>query len=86
MATKSLKELRFLFCVEGSGSEGLRQFVKKNLVDIQLQNRSLNVLTRYGQGNQAKILASYPRLQEKAIVVENMNEAEIKKTVDSLLN
>ena len=85
LAKNGLKELRLLFCVESAASQGMRSFVKKHFNSIQSQNKDVKLLFRYGRGTEAKILAQYPRLNEKIISVENMSEADIETEVRKIL-
>lgn len=81
---QGLKEIRFLFCVENEASAGLRSFVKKNYTDLKLKNKELPLLVRYGKNTEARIIATYPRLERKTVNVENMTADQIQKVFTEL--
>lgn len=85
MSKIGLKELRFLFCVDGQASQGMRTFIKRNYTHLKLQNSDLPLVVRYGKGTEARVCARYPGLKEEIISVENMSEEDIKKTVAKFL-
>ena len=57
LSKTGLKELRFVFCVDGAGSKGLRDFVRTNYSSLKAENADLPILVRYGKGTEARILA-----------------------------
>ncbi|KAJ4793987.1 NADH dehydrogenase [ubiquinone] 1 alpha subcomplex subunit 2 [Rhynchospora pubera] len=57
--SKSIKELRFLFCQTSPASSHTRDFVLKNYTDLKTKNPKLPILIRECSGVQPQIWARY---------------------------
>ena len=61
--TRSIRELRFHLCQKSPGSDGLREFIKNNYIELKKNHPSLPILVREAPGTEAKVYAAYGTLQ-----------------------
>lgn len=57
--SKSMNELRIVYCAQSASSQGTREFIKKNYTDIKALNPGLPVYIRPADGVQPHIAARY---------------------------
>ncbi|KNB41287.1 NADH dehydrogenase [Blastocystis sp. subtype 4] len=56
---KNLQELRFLYCANSVGSQGVRDFIEKQYHSIKSMNPILPIIVRECDGIRAKVIARY---------------------------
>ncbi|PWZ17643.1 NADH dehydrogenase [ubiquinone] 1 alpha subcomplex subunit 2 [Zea mays] len=93
--SRSLKEIRVLFCQSSPASAAAREFVKKNYGDIKARNPSLPFLVRECSGVQPQLWARYgtrPSISsvscymgvERCVNLDGLTEAQIDKKLEEL--
>ena len=85
MVARNLRELRFHFCQQSKGSQGLRDFVKGNYKDLKTKNPSFPFLVRECEGTEAKVWARYDRGVEKSVSVEGMTTKSVEESLQRLV-
>ncbi|EPE02758.1 nadh-ubiquinone oxidoreductase 105 kda subunit [Ophiostoma piceae UAMH 11346] len=83
--TKSLKEVRFLFCQTGSKSEGLRTFINRSYPTMKKNNPNVPILIREAQGTLPKVYARYDLGKETSKPLEGLTEKQIEEVVTQLV-
>ncbi|RGP68363.1 nadh dehydrogenase ubiquinone 1 alpha subcomplex 2 [Fusarium sporotrichioides] len=92
--TKSLREVRFLFCQTSEQSAALRSFITRSYPTMKRNNPNIPILIREAAGTQPKIFARYgcgtnmpftERGVEKSQILEGLSDKEIEDTVTSLV-
>ncbi|GAA5825262.1 hypothetical protein JCM5353_005932 [Sporobolomyces roseus] len=82
----SVRELRVFGCQQGSGSEGVRQFIKSSYPHVKKANPDLPILIREAQGTPARAFARFERGVEKQVSLEGISSAEeVEKKIASLI-
>jgi len=79
-----LKELRLHLCQTSATSQGLRNFIHENYVNIKRLNPHFPMLVRECSGITPKIWARYDFGKEQHFDVENMNSKEILQLISNL--
>ncbi|QDZ25084.1 subunit 2 of NADH dehydrogenase [Chloropicon primus] len=85
LVTKNLREIRFHLCQNSKGSEGLREFVKKNYKDLKTKNPSFPFLVRECEGAEAKVWARYDKGVEKNVSVEGLTAKSVEEQLQTLV-
>ncbi|QPC69812.1 hypothetical protein HYE68_000564 [Fusarium pseudograminearum] len=83
--TKSLREVRFLFCQTSEQSAALRSFITRSYPTMKRNNPNIPILIREAAGTQPKIFARYEQGVEKSQILEGLSDKEIEDTVTSLV-
>ena len=86
LITRNLRELRFHFCQQSQGSQGLREFVKQNYKELKTKNPSFPFLVRECEGAEAKVWARYDKGVEKSVSVENMTTKNVEESLQALVS
>lgn len=79
------KELRFVFCGQGEGSKGVRDFLKASYVPLKSANPSFPLLVRDSTGTEARVMARYAFGKEASVSVEKLSAADIEAKVAALV-
>ncbi|XP_047067211.1 NADH dehydrogenase [ubiquinone] 1 alpha subcomplex subunit 2-like [Lolium rigidum] len=82
--SRSVKEIRFLFCQTSPASGPAREFVKKNYGDIKTHNPALPILIRECSGVQPQLWARYDMGVERCVHLDGLTEAQIDKKLEEL--
>ncbi|KAM0824622.1 hypothetical protein ACQ4PT_070073 [Festuca glaucescens] len=82
--SRSVKEIRFLFCQSSPASGPAREFVKKNYGDIKTCNPALPVLIRECSGVEPQLWARYDMGVERCVRLDGLTEAQIDKKLEEL--
>ncbi|XP_062186020.1 NADH dehydrogenase [ubiquinone] 1 alpha subcomplex subunit 2 [Phragmites australis] len=82
--SRSVKEIRVLFCQSSPASAAARDFVKKNYGDIKARNPSLPFLVRECSGVQPQLWARYDMGVERCVHLDGLTEAQIDKKLEEL--
>ncbi|AQK92741.1 NADH dehydrogenase [ubiquinone] 1 alpha subcomplex subunit 2 [Zea mays] len=82
--SRSVKEIRVLFCQSSPASAPAREFVKKNYGDIKARNPSLPFLVRECSGVQPQLWARYDMGVERCVNLDGLTEAQIDKKLEEL--
>merc|ERR1712039_869474 len=86
LITRNLRELRFHFCQQSKGSQGLRDFVKQNYKELKTANPSFPFLVRECEGTEAKVWARYDLGVEKSLSVEGQTAKNVETSLKEFLN
>ncbi|KAI4383642.1 hypothetical protein MLD38_009454 [Melastoma candidum] len=82
--SKSIRELRFLFCQSSPESSPARSFVEKNYKELKSLNPKLPILIRECRGTEPQLWARYDFGIEKGIRLEGMSEEQINNALKDL--
>ncbi|KAI0468947.1 thioredoxin-like protein [Xylaria cf. heliscus] len=82
--TKTLKEVRFLFC-QGEPSAATRTFLTRAYPTMKKNNPYTPILMREAAGTLPKIYARYEFGKEKSQSLEGLNDKEIEDAVSNLV-
>ena len=82
---KSIKELRFIFCQQSSASEGVRQYVKNNYLDLKKKNSDFPILIRECENAHPNVMARYDFGEERRYYLHDMNEKSVEEMVKQLV-
>ncbi|KAL5214130.1 hypothetical protein ABZP36_003282 [Zizania latifolia] len=82
--SRSVKEIRFLFCQSSPASAPAREFVKKNYGHIKARNPSLPVLIRECSGVKPQLWARYDMGVERCVLLDGLTEAQIDGKLEEL--
>ncbi|GAO19384.1 uncharacterized protein UV8b_02126 [Ustilaginoidea virens] len=83
--TKSLKEVRFLFCQTSEQSAPVRSFLTRAYPTMKKNNPQVPILIREAQGTLPKIYARYEFGNEKSQSLEGLSDKQIEETVTGLV-
>ncbi|KAK3694815.1 thioredoxin-like protein [Podospora appendiculata] len=83
--TKTLKEVRFLFCQTGEQSAATRSFLTRAYPIMKKNNPSTPIMLREAAGTLPKIYARYEYGQEKSQTLEGLSDKQIEEAVTSLV-
>ncbi|KAL7757885.1 hypothetical protein ACKLNR_012412 [Fusarium oxysporum f. sp. zingiberi] len=83
--TKSLREVRFLFCQTSEQSAALRSFITRSYPTMKRNNPNIPILIREAAGTQPKVFARYDQGVEKSQILEGLSDKEIEETVTGLV-
>ena len=81
----TLPPRRIHFCQTGPGSQGVREFVKRNYKDLKVKNPTLPILIRECSGVEAKAWMRFGQGVEKSATLEGMDAAGVDKALAALL-
>ncbi|KAI8627819.1 NADH dehydrogenase, alpha subcomplex, subunit 2 [Xylariaceae sp. FL1651] len=82
--TKSLKEVRFLFC-QGEASAATRTFLTRAYPTMKKNNPHTPILLREAAGTLPKIYARYELGKEKSQSLEGLSDKQIEEAVATLV-
>ncbi|CAK5056556.1 unnamed protein product [Meloidogyne enterolobii] len=80
----ALRELRIHLCQKSPESNGVRQFIENDYVDLKKGNRLFPILIRECSGIKPKIWARYEYGIEKSISVENESREKVFEIIKNL--
>ncbi|MCL7028955.1 hypothetical protein MKW94_014428 [Papaver nudicaule] len=80
--SKSLKELRVLFCQSSPASAQTREFVQKNYKDLKTLNPKLPILIRECSGVVPQLWARFDMGVERGFYLEGLTETQIEKVLE----
>ncbi|OAQ67085.1 NADH:ubiquinone oxidoreductase [Pochonia chlamydosporia 170] len=83
--TKTLKEVRFLFCQTSEQSAAVRSFLTRAYPTMKKNNPQIPILIREAQGTLPKVYARYEFGNEKAQSLEGLSDKQIEDTVTGLV-
>ncbi|KAF4994514.1 hypothetical protein FDECE_13088 [Fusarium decemcellulare] len=94
--TKSLREVRFLFCqtseqsaavrgLTGLGRQQYRSFLTRAYPTMKRNNPNIPILIREAAGTQPKVYARYDRGTEKSQILEGLSDKQIEDAVTGLV-
>ncbi|KAJ4264039.1 hypothetical protein NW762_006078 [Fusarium torreyae] len=83
--TKSLREVRFLFCQTSEQSAALRSFITRAYPTMKRNNPNTPILIREAAGTQPKVYARYERGTEKSRILEGLSDKQIEEAVTGLV-
>ncbi|KAI5922329.1 thioredoxin-like protein [Camillea tinctor] len=83
--TKSLKEVRFLFCHTGESSAATRTFITRAYPTMKKNNPETPILIREAAGTLPKVYARYEFGKEKSQSLEGLSDKQIEDTVTTLV-
>ncbi|KAK3393205.1 thioredoxin-like protein [Podospora didyma] len=83
--TKTLKEVRFLFCQTGEHSAATRSFLTRAYPIMKKNNPSIPIMLREAAGTIPKVYTRYDFGQEKSKSLEGLSDKQIEETVTSLV-
>eukprot|EP01132_Coremiostelium_polycephalum_P010817 gene10817-13253_t len=85
LLSHNLQEIRIHFCQINKSSEGLRNFVVNNYVDLKRLNPKLPLLIREGHGIEPVIYARYDWGVEERKVLSDLSEQEVEEKLKELV-
>ncbi|KAH8169895.1 mitochondrial ribosomal protein l51 / s25 / CI-B8 domain-containing protein [Sarocladium implicatum] len=83
--TKSLKEVRFLFCQTSEHSAAVRSFLTRAYPTMKKNNPQTPIMIREAAGTIPKIYARYDFGNEKSQSLEGLTDKQIEETVTGLV-
>ncbi|KAI0838161.1 NADH dehydrogenase, alpha subcomplex, subunit 2 [Hypoxylon sp. FL0890] len=83
--TKTLKEVRFLFCHTGEGSAATRTFLTRAYPTMKKNNPYTPILLREASGTLPKVYARYEFGKEKSKSLEGLTDKQIEDAVAQLV-
>ncbi|KAI0600599.1 thioredoxin-like protein [Biscogniauxia sp. FL1348] len=83
--TKTLKEVRFLFCHTGEGSAATRTFITRAYPTMKKNNPDTPILIREAAGILPKVYARYEFGKEKSQSLEGLSDKQIEDAVTTLV-
>ncbi|KAI1635516.1 thioredoxin-like protein [Biscogniauxia mediterranea] len=83
--TKTLKEVRFLFCHTGEGSAATRTFITRAYPTMKKNNPDTPILIREATGILPKVYARYEFGKEKSQSLEGLSDKQIEDAVTTLV-
>jgi NADH dehydrogenase (ubiquinone) 1 alpha subcomplex subunit 2 len=81
---QAVKELRIHLCQTSASSNGVRQFIQKNYVDLKKLNQNTPILIREARDVQPKLWARYELGKESHLPLTNMNENQVLAALEKL--
>ncbi|KAK8797948.1 hypothetical protein WA171_005477 [Blastocystis sp. BT1] len=81
---KNLQELRFLYCANSVGSQGVRDFIEKQYHSIKSMNPILPIIVRECDGIRAKVIARYDYNNTKEMDLEGLAPPAIEDALKRL--
>ncbi|CAO2034511.1 unnamed protein product [Urochloa humidicola] len=82
--SRSVKEIRFLFCPSSPASAAAREFVRKNYAEIKARNPTVPFLVRECSGVQPQLWARYDMGVERCVQLDGLTEAQIDRKLEEL--
>ena len=82
--SKAVKELRIHLCQTSGASNGVREFIKKNYVDIKKVNQNTPILIRECSNVAPKVWVRYEFGAEANLPLADMNESQVLTAVEKL--
>ncbi len=82
--SQSVRELRIHLCQKSASSNGVRNFIEKNYVDLKKLNPKTPILIRECSNIEPKLWARYEFGQENNLSLSNMNESQVLSAVEKL--
>ncbi|KAF5741247.1 NADH dehydrogenase [Tripterygium wilfordii] len=83
--SRSMKELRILFCPSSPESSLTREFIEKNYKELKALNPKLPILIRECTGIEPQLWARYDMGVERGINLKGKVEPQIEKAVEELV-
>ncbi|KAL1870270.1 hypothetical protein VTK73DRAFT_2719 [Phialemonium thermophilum] len=83
--TKSLRELRFLFCQTSEHSAATRSFLSRAYPTMKKNNPSTLILLREAAGTSPKVYARYEFGKERSQSLEGLSDKQIEEEVTKLV-
>ncbi|XP_021208988.1 NADH dehydrogenase [ubiquinone] 1 alpha subcomplex subunit 2 isoform X1 [Bombyx mori] len=81
----ALKELRIHLCQTSKQSEGVREFIKNNYVNIKKENPNFPILIRECSGIQPRVWARYEKGVETSESLTDLSSEQVLKLIKSLV-
>ncbi|CAN6234564.1 unnamed protein product [Urochloa humidicola] len=82
--SRSVKEIRFLFCQSSPASAAAREFVKNYYGEIKARNPTVPFLIRECSGVQPQLWARYEMGVERCVNLDGLTEAQIDRKLEEL--
>ncbi|CAK7239120.1 MAG: hypothetical protein STHCBS139747_000544 [Sporothrix thermara] len=83
--TKTLKEVRFLFCQTGEHSAATRSFLTRAYPTMKKNNPTTPILLREAQGTLPKVYARYDLGRETSKSLDGLSDKQIEEVVTGLV-
>ncbi|KJZ75871.1 NADH-ubiquinone oxidoreductase 10.5 kDa subunit [Hirsutella minnesotensis 3608] len=83
--TKSLKELRFLFCQTSEQSAAVRSFLTRAYPTMKKNNPDIPIMLREANGTAPRVFARYDFGNEKQQSLEGMSDKQVEDAVSGLV-
>ncbi|CAN8100670.1 unnamed protein product [Discula destructiva] len=83
--TKTLKEIRFLFCQTSEHSAATRAFLTRSYPTMKKHNPSIPIMLREAQGTLPKVYARFEFGQETSRSLEGLSDKQIEDAVTGLV-
>mmetsp|Transcript_13129 Transcript_13129/g.26204 ORF Transcript_13129/g.26204 Transcript_13129/m.26204 type:complete len:103 (-) Transcript_13129:94-402(-) len=83
--SRNLQELRLLVSTTSPGSKGLREFVENSYLELKKSNPLFPILVREKTDVDATVIARYEYGVEQAVRVEGMDQGQVAKAVQGLV-
>ncbi|PHH87731.1 hypothetical protein CDD83_8474 [Cordyceps sp. RAO-2017] len=83
--TRSLKELRFLFCQTSEHSAAVRSFLARAYPTMKKNNPDTPILLREAAGSPPRIFARYEFGNEKQQPLDGLSDKQIEDAVTGLV-
>ncbi|XP_030067474.1 NADH dehydrogenase [ubiquinone] 1 alpha subcomplex subunit 2 [Microcaecilia unicolor] len=84
--SRHLKEIRIHLCQKSAGSQGVRDFIEQNYVDLKKANPDFPILIRECSGVQPKLWARYEFGKERNLSLDNLNADQVAKALESVVS
>ncbi|XP_053319480.1 NADH dehydrogenase [ubiquinone] 1 alpha subcomplex subunit 2 [Spea bombifrons] len=82
--SKNLKEIRIHLCQKSPGSQGVRDFIEQNYVELKKANPEFPILIRECSGIQPKLWARYAFGREANVPLNNLTADQVAKALETV--
>ncbi|CAL5017873.1 unnamed protein product [Urochloa decumbens] len=82
--SRSVKEIRFLFCQSSPASAAARDFVRNHYAEIKARNPTAPFLIRECSGVQPQLWARYEMGVERCVDLNGLTEVQIDRKLEEL--
>lgn len=83
---KNLREVRIHLCQRSPESQGVRDFIEQNYVELKKANPDFPILIRECSEVQPKLWARYEFGKEASVSLNNLKAEQVAKALESVAN
>ncbi|XP_075066002.1 NADH dehydrogenase [ubiquinone] 1 alpha subcomplex subunit 2 [Mixophyes fleayi] len=84
--SRNVREIRIHLCQRSAGSQGVRDFIEQNYVELKKANPEFPILIRECSEVQPKLWARYDFGKEVCLPLNNLKAEQVAKALESVVN
>ncbi|XP_063784848.1 NADH dehydrogenase [ubiquinone] 1 alpha subcomplex subunit 2 [Pseudophryne corroboree] len=84
--SRNVREVRIHLCQRSAGSQGVRDFIEQNYVELKKANPEFPILIRECSEVQPKLWARYDFGKEVCLPLTNLKAEQVAKALESVVN